>query len=151
MLEYVDMNKVIKKVKEITNGIIKPIISEKGKKIGSLLKEMGYTRNNLRRWVKLFSEIIGEPVEVVCDNKRMIGTMLVPLRSINGHNYKLNEPVLVDSSTSNMLRMNGTVGNNLTVNDTTTRKATDIEIDTFFRCFDYICGKIYMINFLKHI
>ncbi|KKL53265.1 hypothetical protein LCGC14_2277150, partial [marine sediment metagenome] len=103
-----------------------------------------------RKWVEIFSILSGEKITLDnCGKTGSVGTMLVLKNNRSGHNYTINEPFLIDhtSSGGGGLRMGGTGGSSF--NDRDTRKATDEEIDTFFECFDYVCGKTYMMNFIK--
>jgi hypothetical protein len=71
------------------------------------------------------------------DNGRVAlydGTMLVPLASDNGHNYKLGEPVLiVRQDNAICLRMDGSTGNSICSHRSSLRPATDEEIEIFFK------------------
>ena len=52
--------------------------------------------------------------------------MIVLTSNACGHNYKTNEPVLIDHATDNSgLRMCGTLGNNFSSDKKSLRKATD--------------------------
>jgi len=153
MLDYINLDKIKNKIKEITNGTVIITVSEKAKKIGVLMKDLGYTGTLGIRWAKVLSLILGENIPYnSCNTKRVIGTMYVPLVSNDGHNYILGDPFLVDNvASSKFLRMNGKLGNSIRLTDDICRKATNDEIDKFFTCFDYSCGKAYILNFIKKL
>ena len=152
MLDYINIDKVKNKIKEITSGIPPVEMSAKGKKISTLIKDMNFGPKTTSSWAKLFSEVIGEKITISCKKVVPIGTMLVPISNPNKQNYTLDEPFLVEANANYGLKITGKVGNTIYITKPdVVRKATNDEIDYFFKCFDYTCGKKYISNLITKL
>lgn len=153
MKEFFNLDKIIKVVKDITAGKTIEPQSDKAKKIGLMLSNLGNNSAYTNKLAKIFSKVIGEPIRVkkTCGTSAFpMGTMIVLTENRNSHNYNLNEPILIDHISGKVgLRMSGLIGN--TFNPDYARKATNEEIDTYFKCFNYLCGFNYLGQFIKNI
>jgi len=157
--ELINMDKVIAKVKEITNRYRtgeEPTMkesSDKAKKIANILSCNGIMSISTKNaFAKIVEIILGEeiPFKINCTSTCFpFGTMIVPLTSRGGHNYTLDKPVLIDTSSNRVaLKTNGSLGNTLNRIGDDTRFATDDEIDKFFEDFNCTCGKNRLLIFI---
>lgn len=58
-----------------------------------------------------------------------IGTVMIPLTTVGGHNYAVNCPVILLGQTTIAIKIDGTIGNNLTMSKADVRFAKPEEID----------------------
>ena len=115
-------------------------LSDKAKKITGLMndqnRDFGCGRKNV---ADIISLIIGEPIIITVDDRyfeRRAGACIVPLDNENGHNYKVGDPILYYSDSSDCcLKMNGQKGNHPGNSKRNLRPATEAEIETFVEKF----------------
>lgn len=108
--------------------------SEKVKAIEACLEKNDYSGKN-ESLAKIISVMIGEDVRIKSRGFYLEkGVMVVPLNNRNGHNYPLEQPILImDRGNRVGIRTDGTIGNSLPGDKKDVRPATAKEIVAFFK------------------
>ena len=151
MSEYIDIDKFKQKIKELTL-CHEIVVSEKGMKLAKIIHNSGWSERGRKSLSDIVSVLFAEKIPNldICKNgKYPNGTMIVVLTNRNSHTYTIGEPVLVDNGSGRYgIKMNGNRGNQFSSSTDATRKATALEIDTFFKCFNYSCGMKHILNLI---